>query len=158
MQERGNRGSLVAGRPKRLLVALEGSHTRVAAAAVAAALLGRRARRRCGRRTLIEGDAGGAGCRRCRLPDAGMQSRGGGGGVVERPGGPGGEAAGGGDEGGAWSGGGMDRTRWRMLRSDWAACTCACFAIKSSRKLSVEKYLLLGRSSRSGYWSGSEEW
>ena len=135
MQGRGNRGSSrVAGQPRRLLVALEGSHSRVAAAAVAAALLGRRARQPCGRTTPSEGDAGGAGCRRCRLQDAGKQSRGGGGGGAERPGEPGGEAADGGGEGGALSGGEMDRTRWRMSRSDWAACTCACFAINCSRK------------------------
>ena len=134
MPGRGNRGWRVAGRPRRPLAALEGSHSRVAAAAVAAALLERRARQLCGRTTPSEGDAGGAGCRRCRLQDAGKQSRGGGGGGVERPGELGGEAADGGGEGGALSGGEMDRTRWRMLRSDWAACTCVCFAINCSRK------------------------
>ena len=134
MLGRGNRGWRVAGLPRRPLVALEGSHSRVAAAAVAAALLERRARQPCGRTILSEGDAGGAGCRRCIQRDAGMQSHGGGGGGAERPGEPGGEAADGGGEGGALSGGEMDRTRWRMLRSDWAACTCTCFAINCSRQ------------------------
>ena len=85
-----------------------------------------------------------------------MQSHGGGGGGEGRPGEQGGGAAGDGGGGGASSGVVKDRTRSRMLRSGLAACTCARFA-RCFGKENKGKYLLLGMSSRSGYWSGSEE-
>ena len=86
-----------------------------------------------------------------------MQSRGGGGGGEVRPGVQGGGAAGDGDGGGALSGVVTDHTKSRMLRSGWAACTCAWLAKDALEKENIGKHLLLGRSSRSGYWSGSEE-
>ena len=86
--------------------------------------------------------------------------RGGGGGdVVVRPGGrDGGVVDGGGGGGGGCGGeaGGRCHTGWRWWRLGMAVCTWRVVMFGCVPEFFLSH--LLGMSSRSGYWSGSEEW